>query len=476
METEKKRLEFYGGVWISFLPIIIFILVTAGFTIKGAPAVQGLWLAAFTGIFITFFFAKDRSGYCEAILRGFGDKGATIPFACFIFAGLFAAILRESGLVGGIIWAAYELGATGTIFIIVAFLAACLFATAAGTGFGAIVACMSVLYPAGTLLGANPMLLAGAIIGGGCFGDNLAPVSDTTICSAASMETDVGGVVKSRLRYSLVAAAITIVITFVLGMLIGQNSADIVPLELLQEQIYPKGLLMLIPALLTIVLAMKKGDIIYAMIIGSVVGLVFVYLFQMPSASTLVTIEEGSVGGSLATGVSDMLPNALLVILIIACVQVLREGGGDQELMEQVGKVVKTVVNAELSVAVLSFFMGVVTVTNSAAIFTVGSSFGKSIGRKFHIHPYRIANIMDCMATGVTYALPYNVTITVPIVMAIQAQEIFGEHVSTLDGPMLPLFVIYPMVLIVLYVIAILTGYGRRYVGEDGTPVKKLNG
>lgn len=60
--------------------------------------------------------------------------------------------------------------------------------------------------------------------------------------------------------------------------------------------------------------------------------------------------------------------------------------------------------------------------------------------------------------------------------MAIQAQEIFGEHVSTLDGPMLPLFVIYPMVLIVLYVIAILTGYGRRYVGEDGTPVKKLNG
>ena len=80
------------------------------------------------------------------------------------------------------------------------------------------------------------------------------------------------------------------------------------------------------------------------------------------------------------------------------------------------------------------------------------------------------------MATGVTYALPYNVTITVPIVMAIQAQEIFGEHVSTLDGPMLPLFVIYPMVLIVLYVIAILTGYGRRYVGEDGTPVKKLNG
>lgn len=470
---ENKRLEFYGGVWVSFLPIVIFILVTLCFTLQGAPDVKGLWLGAFAGIFTTFFLARDRSAYCQSILDGFGDKGATIPFACFIFAGLFAAILRESGLVGGIIWAAYKLGATGTVFVIVSFLAACLFATAAGTGFGAIVACMSVLYPAGTMLGANPMLLAGAIIGGGCFGDNLAPVSDTTICSAASMETDVGGVVKSRLRYSLVAAAITIIVTFIVGSIMGNGTVEMVPYEQLQVHMFPKGLVMLVPALLTIFLAMKKGDIIYAMTIGSVVGLLFVFLFQMPSMSTLVTIQDGSVGGSLVNGIGDMLPNALLVIMIIVCVQVLREGGGDQQLMRMVGKVVKTVVGAELSVAVLSFFMGVVTVTNSAAIFTVGSSYGKSIGQKFHIHPYRIANIMDCMATGVTYALPYNVTITVPIVMALQARDSFGAAVPALNGPMLPLFVIYPMIMILFYTIAILTGYGRRYVGKDGTPVRK---
>ncbi|EOS36168.1 Na+/H+ antiporter NhaC family protein [Lachnospiraceae bacterium 29-91] len=470
---ENKKLRFYGGEWVSFLPIIVFILITLCFTLQGAPDVKGLWLGAFAGVFVTFFLAKDKSAYCQSILDGFGDKGATIPFACFIFAGLFAAILRESGLVGGIIWAAYKLGATGNVFIIVSFLAACLFATSAGTGFGAIVACMSVLYPAGTMLGANPMLLTGAIIGGGCFGDNLAPVSDTTICSAASMETDVGGVVKSRLRYSLVAAAATIIITFIIGSFAGSGTVEMVPYEQLQTYMFPKGLIMLVPALLTIVLAMKKGDIIYAMIIGSVVGLVFVFLFRMPSMSTLVTIQDGAVGGSLVNGIGDMLPNALLVIMIIVCVQVLREGGGDQQLMQMVGKVVKTVVGAELSVAVLSFFMGVVTVTNSAAIFTVGSSFGKSIGKKFNIHPYRVANIMDCMATGVTYALPYNVTITVPIVMAVQAHDTFGASVPVLNGAMLPVYVIYPMVMIVLYLIAIITGYGRRYLGEDGSPVKK---
>ena len=77
------------------------------------------------------------------------------------------------------------------------------------------------------------------------------------------------------------------------------------------------------------------------------------------------------------------------------------------------------------------------------------------------------------MATGVTYALPYNVTITVPIVMAVQAHDTFGAAVPVLEGPMLPVYVIYPMVMIVLYLIAIITGYGRRYLGKDGSPVKK---
>ena len=82
---ENKKLRFYGGVWVSFLPIIVFILITLCFTLQGAPDMKGLWLGAFAGVFVTFFLAKDKSAYCQSILDGFGDKGATIPFACFIF-------------------------------------------------------------------------------------------------------------------------------------------------------------------------------------------------------------------------------------------------------------------------------------------------------------------------------------------------------------------------------------------------------
>ena len=98
-------------------------------------------------------------------------------------------------------------GVGPTLFTVITFGASALFATASGTGFGTIAAAMGVLYPAGIALGCHPALLAGIIISGAAFGDNLAPVSDTTICSATSQGVDVPGVVRSRLKYSAVAAA-----------------------------------------------------------------------------------------------------------------------------------------------------------------------------------------------------------------------------------------------------------------------------
>ena len=58
----------------------------------------------------------------------------------------------------------------------------------------------------------DPAFLAGAIVSGAIFGDNLAPISDTTIISAGTQEytkkkghAEVGGAVASRFKYSFVA-------------------------------------------------------------------------------------------------------------------------------------------------------------------------------------------------------------------------------------------------------------------------------
>ncbi len=45
-------------------------------------------------------------------------------------------------------------------------------------------------------------MLIGAILAGATFGDNISPVSDTTIASATTQNAEMGAVVRSRLRWS----------------------------------------------------------------------------------------------------------------------------------------------------------------------------------------------------------------------------------------------------------------------------------
>lgn len=180
MENTRKKLEFYGGTWISFLPFVVFLVLIIMTTFVWKSILDGaLWVPAFVALLLTFFLAKDKFHYANTIIEGIASKEAIIPVVCWIFAGVFSRVLRMSGLADGVAGISASFGVGSTMFVVISFLASAILATASGTGFGTIAAGMGVLYPAGVTLGANPALLAGAIISGAAFGDNLAPVSDT---------------------------------------------------------------------------------------------------------------------------------------------------------------------------------------------------------------------------------------------------------------------------------------------------------
>ena len=210
--------------------------------------------------------AKNKTHYANTIIDGMASKEAIIPVLCWIFAGVFSRLLRASGLALAIAGSAAGIGVGPVLFLVITFISSCLFATATGTGFGTIAAAMGVLYPAGTALGCYPPLLAGVIISGAAFGDNLAPVSDTTICSATSQGADVPGVVRSRLKYSSAAALITIVIMVILGMAFRETATSTGGTFTYD----PLAFFMLLSVVATLIVAMKTGDIIIATTIGSV--------------------------------------------------------------------------------------------------------------------------------------------------------------------------------------------------------------
>ena len=409
-----------------------------GYRIPGSISDGALWLPAFLALVISFFFAKNKGEYANTIIEGMSSKEAITPVVCWLFAGVFSRILRSSGLAAAIAGVAASLGVGNTAFTVITFAASALFATASGTGFGTIAAAMGVLYPAGIALGCHPALLAGVIISGAAFGDNLAPVSDTTICSATSQGVDVPGVVRYRLKYSGVAAAISIVIMIVLSIVLGSTGAAVSS----DFSYDPKAFFMLIGVVITIIIAVKTGDIIIATTIGIIacgfIGVItgqfdFIQVDQTDAVRGALFSVSGegldrTVGGIIQTGLSSMLQVCILALLLFGSISIMRAGGGDVKLLNALGKVAKT---------------------------AVGASFAKPLSEKFGFTGYRAANLLDAQSNTLCYAVPWSPAVIYTIGFAA------GTEVPLAAISVTP-FVIYGYVLLVVMFASIFLGIGRN--------------
>ena len=128
--------------------------------------------------------------------------------------------------------------------------------------FSALYSCFPIFYPAAILLGCKPSVMAGIIISGAIFGDNLAPISDTTILSASCQTynydrekaADIGGCVATRFKYSIIAGIISVVIYAIIagGYSVGEGAE-----ELLLASMDPKPLVMLIPVITMLIIAIR---------------------------------------------------------------------------------------------------------------------------------------------------------------------------------------------------------------------------
>lgn len=422
---EKKKLEFYGGEYVSFLPIVIFVATIIVTTfVWGSTSDGASWVPAFIGLLLPFFLAKDKRHYADAIINGIANKNTAVPIVCWIFAGVFARILRESGFADGLAGIAAKLGVNAIAFILVTFLATVLFSTATGTGFGTITMGMGVLYPAGVALGINPALLAGTILSGAAFGDNMAPVSDTLICSATAMDLEVTKCVKARFKYAIAAAVLTVAAIIVFEL--STNSSGLANVEVATNN---KALVMLIPMILTIVLAIKIGNIVIATTIGSVVAAIlgviaglfdFIQIdVENPAVPALIRVSgeqlDRTVDGIIYNGLSGMVQVIILCLMIFGMINIMKEGEGDIKLLDSLSKIVRGPVSAEITISVMIIALSTLISLNAPAILLIGPSFAKPYAKKYDLDPYRMSTLLSGHSVTFCYCAPWTATMMLTI-------------------------------------------------------------
>ncbi|MBN8235904.1 Na+/H+ antiporter NhaC family protein [Halobacillus kuroshimensis] len=473
-EKEIKRLEFHGGVFAATIPLVFFIIWAIVLSVAGLVTEQGLVLGIVIGIGLGLFFTKSKwSDYAQSLITGMAQPVGIVSIIAWFWAGMFANMLSAGGLVDGLIWFGFQTGLEGGAFVGITFLLAGLFSTAVGTGYGTVATFGVLMYPAGVILGADPVLLVAAILSGAVFGDNLAPVSDTTIVSATTQEADVPGVVRSRFKYSM-AAAIPAMILFTVFGGGGEHGSQQVVNDL-QSQVSPNGLLMLVPFVLVLVLALRGQHLLTSLSWGILASVVFIYLSGI-SLKEVLYIHFNEAGdpvieGALIDGISGYFNMAILILFILAAAYMLEVGGTMEVIKNFFLRIINGVVRrAELAIFGIVAFLNVFITINTAAEIAA-APFVRKIGKELNIHPYRRANFLDTVTSSLGYILPWSGGVLLAWATVQGAADKYDFLPVVSPGEVFP-YVFQGWLLLIVMLIAAWTGWGLRYTGKNGEEMK----
>lgn len=461
MEKETERLEFRLGSFGAFLPLITLIGGIIALVATGWVHTKTLWFPCLAAMFVAIVLAKKPGAASEAILGGMSRRMVAVMAMAWILAAIMGRLLRATGLVDSLVWLGVRAGIGGGMLPLATFIIAALFSTATGTSGGSIAAIGPLMLPVGVGLGASPLLMIGSLMSGAFFGDNIAPISDTTIASAYTQEAEIKEVVRSRLKYAFVAAGFAAIMFIIFGMATKSDSAAAAALS---KDVSPVGLIMLIVPAVLIFVMFRGVHLITALMTCNAFGIVLGLVTGLLSWKGILfaDVPARQFSGILYAGINGMLPLIMFTMLLLGVVGVFDKAGLFDRILNRVSPLTKNVRNAELAVFFLTIVGNIITAGSARSIVAFGP-MAKKIGDRHKLAPKRNANIMDALATGTIMFVPYNPGVMLALGIAIST-GIVTEDFNIVSA--MPYF-FHGMGLFVVMLVAILTGWGREFVSAD---------
>lgn len=451
MSNERKRFaETYGGIVGAAMPMVAMlggILVLAA---MGMRSTKNFWSAGYLAVLVGFLVYKDKKEFQKALIDGIRDNIFAFMIACFLLAGVMSKILTASHLVDGLLYLMSKINMSPAFMPIVCFAICVVLSSATGSAAGAMNTAAPVMIPLAVGMGCNVNLICGALLAGSCFGDNLAPISDTTIASSLSQEVDVMKVVKSRLKYAVIAGGAASVGYIVFGfMSSGSGVAD----KLAADATYASSLIFLIIPILVIILMLRGTGLFTSLLVSEMVGIVMLFAFGYIDFAGLVAAD-----GLIANAFNGMIGSIIFILFIFVMVSLISHAGVLDAILKFMQSKAKSDLSAEVAAGAMVSIVGIAISIGTSAITFCGPII-RSLLRPFKIDRARAANLLDGLGCGVGYLVPTNPGCLNLAAIAV-ASGVVAEGYNAIS------FVGYnfhSMALFVVFWFAILTGWGRKH-------------
>ncbi len=467
---QTSPLESYGGTAGTLLPLVVFLAGVAALGLAGAPDERGFWPILLAGLALGLALARDRTAYAEAVLQGMSRPIVLLMVVAWLLAGVLGSLISASGFVGALVDVAARLGVTGGGFVLTSFLIAAAVSTSTGTSLGTLIICVPLLYPAAGALGAEPVWLIGAILGGATFGDNISPVSDTTVASATTQEADIGGVVRSRLKYALPAALVAAVgFAWLGGAETGMSGAGVSDsgATATQAELIASGslrpLFMLVPPMLTIAMLLRRAHLMPSLMVGVVSAVALGLAAQLFAPGDLLFIDADAfiARGIVLDGMERGVGISVFTLLLMGLVGGVEGAGVMDRLLVRTERAASTATRAEWSIFGAVSAAVLLTTHSVVAILAVGR-LARDVGPSHGISRYRRANILDVTVCTYPFLFPFFIPTILAGSLTSSGADVGVAPVSALAAGLANL---HSWGLLVVLIAALATGRGRSEGG-----------
>ena len=359
-------------------------------------------------------FKDMQHGMAAGVMSGIG------AIYLFFFIGLLVSALMMSGSIPTLIDYGFEL-ISPKIFYLSAFLITAVIGVAIGSSLTTCATLGVAFIGMGSAFGANPAIVAGAVVSGAFFGDKMSPLSDTTSIAASIVDIDLFDHIRNMMYTTVPAFAITAVLFRLLSASL--HPADLAAIEAYRAKLEASGLVhgyALLPFVVLLVLAVKKVNAIHTIIATIAAALVVTYIHSKPTVAQLGSyffsgyqpaegMDLGEVGKLVTRGgISSMFFTQTIVILALSLGGLLHTLGVLPALLAGVGSALTNAGRATFTVAATAFGINVLVGEQYLSLLLAGNTF-KPVYEKLGLHPRNIARTVEDAGTVINPLVPWSV-------------------------------------------------------------------
>ena len=428
---------------LALSPLFLLIVLIVAFTVYSVDAShKDTNLSLTVAFMISSIYAIAISGgmpiksRVDTYSKGAGANNLMLMLWIYVLAGSFAASAKAMGAVDATVNLALSI-LPASMILPGLFLAACFISVSIGTSVGTVVALVPIAAGLAHSMDVNIGMMTAIIVGRAYFGDNLSFISDTTVVATQTQNCKMSD--KFRVNSLIVVPAAVIVLAIYAVMGIGLQAPTDIP-----EVEYIKVL----PYLVVLVTAVAGMNVMAVLTMGTLLCGVIGVSCQLLGA----TGGYGLFGWFSAMGNGIIGMGELVIIAMMAggMLEIIRENGGINYIIDKITAHVSNKRGAELSIAALVSMVNVCTANNTVAILTVGN-IAKKIGDKFGVDNRKAASILDTFSCSVQGLIPYGVQMLLAAGLA---------NLSPMD--ILP-YLYYPLAIGIAALFSILFRYPKRY-------------